>query len=158
MKVQVKKWGNSQGVRLPKKVLEKASISEEDLLDVRIKNGVISLIKPGKHKTLEERAAEYGGELKLDGEYNWAEPIVYDIGDRREGEVREMAAVYGMSMTDVINNALDDYIIAMKKDPFYRLTANVEDVSGEEAAEIMAEIESVTDDDLQITRVEHLKV
>ena len=28
-----------------------------------------------EHKTLEERAAEYDGNLMLDGEYDWGEPI-----------------------------------------------------------------------------------
>ena len=31
------------------------------------------------HKTLEERAAEYGGRLNLDGEYDWGEPVGREI-------------------------------------------------------------------------------
>lgn len=27
-----------------------------------------------RHKTLEERSAEFGGKLMLDGEYDWGEP------------------------------------------------------------------------------------
>ena len=33
------------------------------------------LAKTFRHKTLEERAAEYGGKLNLDGEYDSDEPV-----------------------------------------------------------------------------------
>lgn len=32
-----------------------------------------------KHKTLEERAAEYNGHLNLDGEYDWGEPVGREV-------------------------------------------------------------------------------
>ena len=70
MQTQVKKWGNSQGVRLPKEVLEMAGFSLNDVLSVNVSNGVIMLTREFKHKTLEERAAAFGGELNLDGEYS----------------------------------------------------------------------------------------
>ena len=75
MQTQVKKWGNSQGVRLPKEVLEMAGFSLNDVLNVNVSNGVIMLTREFKHKTLEERAAAFGGELNLDGEYDWGEPL-----------------------------------------------------------------------------------
>lgn len=31
------------------------------------------------HKTLEERAAEFGGKLMLDGEYDWNEPVGREV-------------------------------------------------------------------------------
>lgn len=34
----------------------------------------ITLAKPFRHKTLEERASEYNGGLMLDGEYDFGEP------------------------------------------------------------------------------------
>ena len=42
-----------------------------EVLDVKVSNGVITLVKTFRHKTLEERAAEYDGKLLLDGEYDW---------------------------------------------------------------------------------------
>lgn len=36
-------------------------------------------IKQARHKTLEERAAEYGGELPLDGEFDYGDPIGREI-------------------------------------------------------------------------------
>lgn len=71
MQAQVKKWGNSQGIRLPKELLKSAGISLNEVLNVTVSNGVITLIKPFHHKTLEERAKEFNGELMLDGEYDW---------------------------------------------------------------------------------------
>ena len=67
MQAQVKEWGNSQGIRIPKEVLKSAGIALNEILDVTVSNGVISLVKPFRHKTLEERAAEFNGKLMLDG-------------------------------------------------------------------------------------------
>ena len=79
MQSQVKKWGNSQGIRIPKEVLQEADIAVDDMLDVKVSNGVIMLVKPFRHKTLEERVAEYGGKRDLDGEYDWGEPVGREI-------------------------------------------------------------------------------
>lgn len=32
-----------------------------------------------QHKTLEKRATEYGGELNLDGEYDWGTPVGREV-------------------------------------------------------------------------------
>ena len=79
MKAQVKEWGNSQGIRLPKEVLKDAGIALNEILDVTVSDGVITLMKPFRHKTLEERAAEFGGKLMLDGEYDWGEPVGREV-------------------------------------------------------------------------------
>lgn len=79
MQSQVKAWGNSQGVRLSKDILQAANISINEILDVQVSDGVITLVKTCRHKTLEERAAEYGGKLNLDGEFNWGEPVGREI-------------------------------------------------------------------------------
>ena len=75
MQAQVKEWGNSHGIRLSKEILKSAGIALNEVLDVTVANGVITLVKPFRHKTLEERAAEFDGKLMLDGEYNWGEPM-----------------------------------------------------------------------------------
>ena len=79
MQAQVREWGNSQGIRLPKEVLKTAGISLNEVLDVVVSNGTITLAKTFRHKTLEERAAEYDGQLKLDGEYDWGEPVGREV-------------------------------------------------------------------------------
>lgn len=79
MQAQVKEWGNSQGIRLSKDVLNLAGIKVNEILDVKVSNGVITLVKSFRHKTLEERAAEYDGKLMLDGEYDWGEPVGREV-------------------------------------------------------------------------------
>ncbi len=50
-----------------------------EMLDVKVSDGMIMLVKPFRHKTLEERAAEFGGKLMLDGEYDWGEPVGKEV-------------------------------------------------------------------------------
>ncbi|MBR3507443.1 MAG: AbrB/MazE/SpoVT family DNA-binding domain-containing protein [Lachnospiraceae bacterium] len=79
MQTQVKAWGNSQGIRLPKEILNSAGIMLNEFLDVTVSDGVITLTKPFRHKTLEERAAEYDGNLMLDGEFDWGDPVGREV-------------------------------------------------------------------------------
>lgn len=79
MQAQVKEWGNSQGIRLSKETLKSAGIALNEVLDVLVSNGVITLTKSFRHKTLEERAAEFDGKLMLDGEYDWGEPVGREV-------------------------------------------------------------------------------
>lgn len=59
MIAQIKSWGNSQGVRLPKDLLESIGVKLNDFLSVEIKENSIVLSKTFKHRNLEERAIEY---------------------------------------------------------------------------------------------------
>ena len=68
-------------------------------------------------------------------------------------QMKEVASVFHMTLTDAYREAAKEYVEKMKKDPFYRLTANVRDASAEETAEILEEIESMTDDDLALASV-----
>lgn len=79
MKVQVKAWGNSQGIRISKDILKEANIFVNDVLNVNVSNGQILLTKPFRHKTLEERAADFGGKLNLDGEFDWGQPAGREV-------------------------------------------------------------------------------
>lgn len=75
MQAQVKIWGNSQGIRISKEIMQEANIAIDDVLNVKVANGMITLVKPFRHKSLEERAAEFDGKLNLDGEYDWGEAM-----------------------------------------------------------------------------------
>lgn len=79
MQVQVKRWGNSQGIRITREILQAAGISMDEWLDIKVSDGVIMLSRTFRHKTLEERAAEYGGQLNLDGEGEWREPVGREV-------------------------------------------------------------------------------
>lgn len=79
METMIKTWGNSQGIRIPKEILSQAGVSVDDVMDISVMDGKIILEKQFRHKTLEERAAAYGGRLMLDGEYDWGEKAGREI-------------------------------------------------------------------------------
>lgn len=79
MQAQVKAWGNSQGIRISKDILQEANVAIDDVLDVKVADGMITLVKAFRHKTLEERADEFNGKLNLDGEYDWGEPVGREV-------------------------------------------------------------------------------
>ena len=66
-------------------------------------------------------------------------------------DMKKVAGVFNISVTDLVKQAIKEYIEELKNDPFYRLTVNVEDASAEETEEILAEIDRMDDDDLSIT-------
>ena len=77
MVTKVQKWGNSQGLRLAKQVLEEAHIAVGDFVDVATRDGVI-LIAPvrrvrGKH-SLQKLVSRIPKNYKT-GEVDWGKPI-----------------------------------------------------------------------------------
>ncbi|MBR0309020.1 MAG: AbrB/MazE/SpoVT family DNA-binding domain-containing protein [Mogibacterium sp.] len=72
--VAIKSWGNSQGIRISKKVLDALDLKVSDVLDVIVENNSIVLRKNFKHKSFEERLAEYDGEITI-CEFDWGEPV-----------------------------------------------------------------------------------
>lgn len=78
MHTQIKKWGNSNAVRIPKDLLDTLGLKENDKIEIRIENGKLIIEPLYKHKSLEERLAEY------DGEYNYGE---WDTGRPKGNEV-----------------------------------------------------------------------
>ena len=76
MQVSIKKWGNSQGIILPKEIMELMDAKIGDALDAVIDNGKLTLQPTHKqftHKTLEERMAETGLKLSFGREIEWGE-------------------------------------------------------------------------------------
>lgn len=69
----VRQWGNSQGIRIPKNILEKLDIGISDVLQIGVEGDTIVLRKAFHHKTFEERVAEYGGEISVCN-FDWGEP------------------------------------------------------------------------------------
>ena len=43
MQAQVREWGNSQGIRLSKDILKSAGIALNEMLEVTVSDGVITL-------------------------------------------------------------------------------------------------------------------
>ena len=69
----LKPWGNSLGIRIPRKILEGTSIKQGDTLNITASEDTIIIKKTFKHKTFEERLAEYDGEISVI-DYDWGEP------------------------------------------------------------------------------------
>ena len=72
--VTVRPWGNSQGIRMPKTILDKLNIHSSDTLQIEVVDETIVLRKTFKHKTFEERLAEYDGEISV-CDFEWGEPV-----------------------------------------------------------------------------------
>ena len=79
MQAQIKSWGNSQGIRLTKDILQTAGFLPEDILTINAFKGQIVIKKEFQHRSLKERAADYNGKLNLSEEI--------DLGDPRGSEV-----------------------------------------------------------------------
>ena len=69
-------------------------------------------------------------------------------------DVKQVASAFNMTVTDVIKEAVREYVGRMKEDPFYRLTAHVQEASADETAEVIDSIENLSDDDLTISSSE----
>ncbi len=62
MDTKIKKWGNSHAVRLPLAILQDAAMKENDQVEIRAYKGCITIrLAMRKHRTLEERMADYKG-------------------------------------------------------------------------------------------------
>ncbi|MBP3900126.1 MAG: AbrB/MazE/SpoVT family DNA-binding domain-containing protein [Blautia sp.] len=72
--VVIRTWGNSQGIRIPKDILEKMHLKISDVLNIEMENDTIVLRKQFVHKTFEERLAEYKGEISV-CDFDWGEPV-----------------------------------------------------------------------------------
>ena len=62
MQATIVKLGNSQGVRLPKHILDSVSLSKNDKVEITTEGNIILIRKlesKRKHKTFEERMAGY---------------------------------------------------------------------------------------------------
>ena len=72
--VAIKPWGNSQGIRLSKSILEKAGIETDDHLSVEIQEHSIILRKVFRHQSFEERLAQYDGKMEV-YDFDWGDPV-----------------------------------------------------------------------------------
>lgn len=64
MLAKVQKWGNSQGIRIPKTILEAVNITTDEDIDIKVINGKIMLEPVKKHKSLKDRLKNYNGEYQ----------------------------------------------------------------------------------------------
>lgn len=76
MNTTIQKWGNSQGIRLPKYILEQINWNVDEVLNIEVKDNSIILKKKSQDYPvidLEKLFSEYDGEIPI-GEIDWGEP------------------------------------------------------------------------------------
>ncbi len=73
-------------------------------------------------------------------------------------EMKKVASVFNMTTSDFIKEAVKEYLIKLKEEPLYRLTACAKEADTDESAEILEEIESLSGDDLSISSVKRFNV
>ena len=81
MVVKIQKWGNSQGLRLNKKLLEDAKLSVGDEVDITVKDGVM-IIKPANRIRGRYRLEELVARIPKDhetGEVDWGKPAGREV-------------------------------------------------------------------------------
>ncbi|MHB9294266.1 putative antitoxin MazE [Hollandina sp. SP2] len=86
MQTTIVKWGNSQGIRIPKAFLKNIHVSENDPVDIALSGEkiIIKKIEYKKHKTTKERLVEFYGknfdqECTMQKEIDWGNPIGKEI-------------------------------------------------------------------------------
>lgn len=72
--VELKAWGNSQGIRIPKKILEASHMEKDDILLLEADVDRIVIRKKFRHRSFEERLAEYHGKITTE-EFDWGDPV-----------------------------------------------------------------------------------
>lgn len=79
MRSQLTRWGNSVALRVPKRILEEARLSEGDAIELTVtKPGVISLRAAPKKLTLESLLAEVTEE-NLHKATDWGRPVGKEV-------------------------------------------------------------------------------
>lgn len=80
MQTTIQKWGNSQGIRIPKAFLEALGIMENDIVELcRVDdNIVIKKVNCKKSLTLDDIFKDYDGEGITD-EFDWGEPVGKEV-------------------------------------------------------------------------------
>ena len=64
--LRVQKWGNSQGVRLPKKILKDLGININDKIEISLNGEEIILKKIKKYTNLDDLFKDYKGDYRKD--------------------------------------------------------------------------------------------
>ena len=74
MTTTIQKWGNSQGVRIPKIILDTVNWAEDEQIMIVVDNGKIVIEKEKtKRKNIKELFENYKGEYEPT-EIDWGEP------------------------------------------------------------------------------------
>lgn len=78
MITRIQKWGNSQGIRIPKFILEAVHWNGNEKLVVSTENDKIIIERAEKRKNIKELFADFHGEY-TPAEMDWGEPAGEEI-------------------------------------------------------------------------------
>jgi len=80
MNTTIQKWGNSQGIRIPKAILEMALLKPNEQVEITAEENKIIIKKATqkKHITLAERLKDFNGEYVFE-ESDWGQPVGNEI-------------------------------------------------------------------------------
>ncbi len=79
--INLQKWGNSQGIRIPKAILEILKWDENESLELTTKKDQVIIkrsVKIHKRKNIKELFANYKGDYKPT-EFDWGKPVGKEI-------------------------------------------------------------------------------
>jgi antitoxin MazE len=77
-RVQLVKWGNSQAVRIPKAVVEKARLQEGDELEIHVQEGRITIEPLSPKPTLESLVTGITRKNRHP-EQGWSQPVGKEV-------------------------------------------------------------------------------
>lgn len=72
--VTIRAWGNSQGIRFTRDIMDRMGLNVSDVLDIETSDDMIILRKTFRHKSFEERMAEYNNEISV-CDFDWGQPL-----------------------------------------------------------------------------------
>lgn len=78
MVTTIQKWGNSQGIRIPKVLLDEIHWNEDEKIKISAENGRIIIEKDEPRKNIFELFADYDGDFSP-ASYDWGEPAGEEI-------------------------------------------------------------------------------
>lgn len=79
MEIKIQKWGNSDGIRIPKSILKSLNIKTNDILNIeQIENKIVITIPKRKKKSLKEEFIKYNGK-NLAKDFVWDESVGKEI-------------------------------------------------------------------------------
>lgn len=81
MQTTIVKWGNSQGIRLPKLLLDSVNLTDNDTVEVTAESDKIIIKKANnkeKYKSIQERFKDFDGTYEPIG-MDWGKPVGKEI-------------------------------------------------------------------------------
>ena len=75
MRTKIVRVGEEVGIVIPAEILEELGLKMNDTCSIRVEDGKLAIQKVFAHRTLEERAAAFGGKIGPCEEFDWGEPV-----------------------------------------------------------------------------------